>query len=273
MASSETDSAEGPKKSPYGLPLPSKIIQVLSEDDIGGRDLLIVGDVHGCYDELRELIETNAITKENTCVVFVGDLVNKGPKSLEVVEYIIDNGWYSVRGNHDEISISESMKDDPMPKYQWVTNFPKKSLDWLSELPYAIQIPSRQIIVVHAGLLPYTPLEQQDLDAFLHMRCVRQNDASGPNSSWEWIRQYNAEDYQLWGGVWPGPEHVYFGHDARRFFQEHKYATGLDTACVYGVELTAIYPLGRQVIKITSHQNYSGSSKYDKEVEKRANQS
>lgn len=272
MASSE-DSAEGPKKSPYGLPLPSKIIQVLSEDDIGGRDLLIVGDVHGCYDELRELIETNAITKENTCVVFVGDLVNKGPKSLEVVEYIIDNGWYSVRGNHDEISISESMKDDPMPKYQWATNFPKKSLDWLSELPYAIQIPSRQIIVVHAGLLPYTPLEQQDLDVFLHMRCVRQNDASAPNSSWEWIRQYNVEDYQLWGGVWPGPEHVYFGHDARRFFQEHKYATGLDTACVYGVELTAIYPLGRQVIKIKSHQNYSGSSKYDKEVEKRANQS
>lgn len=247
MAADTPDSSAD--RSPYGLPLPSRKIQVLSEEDIGGRDVLIVGDVHGCYDELKDLLDSHHINKDNTCVVFVGDLVNKGPKSLEVIEYVIDNGWYSVRGNHDEISLQEQRKEETQPKFQWTAKLTKKSLEWMQELPYMIHIPSRGIVVVHAGLLPGTPIEEQVPDACLHMRCVKHS-----GTSWEWTRKFDDQEYKLWGTEWAGPEHVYFGHDARRFFQEHKFATGLDTACVYGIELTAIYPLGRQVIKVKSRQ-------------------
>lgn len=257
-----SDTSLPSNRSPYDLPLPSQQIQVLSEGDIRGRDLLIVGDVHGCYDELKDLLDTNHITKENTCVVFVGDLVNKGPKSLEVVEYVIENGWYSVRGNHDEISLQEQSKEETQPKFQWTTRLTKKSLDWLHELPYIIHIPSRNIVIVHAGLLPDVSIEDQVPDVCLHMRCVRRN------GSWEWIKKFDDKEYKLWGEAWPGPEHVYFGHDARRFFQEHKYATGLDTACVYGMELTGIYPLGRQVIKVKSRQECEKKEVYEKVLEK-----
>ena len=256
--------SSNPEESPYGLPLPSQNIRLLSEEDIGGRDLLIVGDVHGCCDELQELLASNGINKENTCVVFVGDLVNKGPKSAQVVDFVMSNTWFSVRGNHDEISLSELKKSQEEqqelpPKYKWTTDLTEESRKWLADLPYSIRIPSRSIVVVHAGLLPGVPLEEQTLDSFLHMRCVKQTE-----SGWTWTRKYVEDDnHKLWGEMWSGPEHVFFGHDARRFFQQHKYATGLDTACVYGCELTAIYPLGKQVIKLKAHKNYTDKTKYE----------
>ena len=258
----EGPDAKKEELSPYGLPLPPQKIKVLSEDEIGGRDLLIVGDVHGCFDELKELMDTNYIDNENTCVLFVGDLTNKGPKSLEVVEYVKSNGWYSVRGNHDEISMKEKIevkKDtEPPQKFKWVANLSEESMEWLLSLPYIIHIPSRLIVIAHAGLLPEMPLESQTPDALLHIRCVKRN-----GSELDWTRKFLEEDgYDLWGKVWAGPEHIYFGHDARRLHQEHKYATGLDTACVYGRELTAIYPLTGKIIQLKAHRNHTLNDKF-----------
>lgn len=250
---------EVPEKSPYNLPLPSELVHIITEDDIGGREVLVVGDVHGCYDELKEMMDTNDINKENTCVIFVGDLTNKGPHSLKVIQYIMENGWYSVRGNHDEISMHEhalAQEKTPSLKFQWVTQLQKKELDWLSELPYALRIPTRQIIVVHSGMLPGIPLEKQMPDVFIHIRCVKQE-----GETFAWTKKF-CEDLTLWAEVWSGPEHVYYGHDARRLFKEFPFATGLDSACVYGLKLTAIYPSSRKVLRIQAHCNYTNNSKY-----------
>ena len=258
------DSAAGeslaPEKSPYGLPLPARLIRVLKEDEIGDRELLIVGDVHGCYDEAKELMDTNGITRENTCVIFVGDLINKGPRSGKVIDYVRENGWYSVRGNHDEVSMLEynlSKTREPQEKYKWVTDLQQEQVDWLFELPYAIHIPTRQIIVAHAGILPEVPLDEQVPDAFLHIRCVKR-----VGNKLEWTRKF-LEDQELWGSVWSGPEHVYYGHDARRQFIEFPFATGLDSGCVYGLKLTAIYPSSRKVLRVKAHQNYKHKNTYD----------
>eukprot|EP00607_Mallomonas_marina_P004562 CAMPEP_0182426728 /NCGR_PEP_ID=MMETSP1167-20130531/13252_1 /TAXON_ID=2988 /ORGANISM="Mallomonas Sp, Strain CCMP3275" /LENGTH=159 /DNA_ID=CAMNT_0024608387 /DNA_START=222 /DNA_END=698 /DNA_ORIENTATION=- len=73
--------------------------------------VLIIGDIHGCYDELKELLEK--YHDENTSLIFVGDLVNKGPKSVEVVQYVRNevenNGALCVRGNHDDSALAKAL--------------------------------------------------------------------------------------------------------------------------------------------------------------------
>lgn len=59
----------------------------------------IIGDVHGSFNTLLALIEK--LPKDEQ-IVFVGDLVDRGPKSKEVVQFIIDNNYQSVLGNHDD---------------------------------------------------------------------------------------------------------------------------------------------------------------------------
>jgi len=62
---------------------------------------IVIGDIHGCYDELIELIEKIELTLEDR-VIAVGDLTVKGPKSREVLElFRRDPRFSSVIGNHD----------------------------------------------------------------------------------------------------------------------------------------------------------------------------
>ncbi|KAJ1969160.1 hypothetical protein H4R35_006217, partial [Dimargaris xerosporica] len=63
---------------------------------------IIIGDVHGCIDELNQLLESVRYTPGKDHVVFVGDLVAKGPKSYDVVERARELGASCVRGNHDQ---------------------------------------------------------------------------------------------------------------------------------------------------------------------------
>ncbi len=243
------------RRSPYGLPLPEVSHKVLSEEELGERELLIVGDVHGCYDELVELLDECNGRDPTVCVVFVGDLVNKGPKSAEVVRLAREIGAYCVRGNHDEISLFEWQKHmesgAPLPlKFQWLHQLSQEELNWAHSLPYTISVPSKGIVIAHAGLVPGVELTQQDPDHMLHMR-----DLTYCNKSSKWIASKSPMNGSApWGSVWPGPEVVYFGHDARRLFQTHPYAIGLDTGCVYGGKLTAVFPgEGNRLVQVQAH--------------------
>lgn len=72
------------------------------------ENIIIVGDIHGCLDELKLLLKKCSYNVETHSVVLVGDLVNKGPASKQVVQYCRKNGFHSVRGNHDE-AVLESL--------------------------------------------------------------------------------------------------------------------------------------------------------------------
>ena len=87
---------------------------ILSENKLKSR-LIIIGDVHGCFEELKSLLNECLFNELEDILIFVGDLVNKGPNSVEVIRYVRDLSLkevaYSVIGNHDEAMIEMSKRD------------------------------------------------------------------------------------------------------------------------------------------------------------------
>ena len=77
----------------------------LSSEELAGKDLLIVGDVHGCYDEFQLLLASiRKHTSKPLVVIFAGDMFRKGPKNREMMNYLRENteNVFSVRGNHEQ---------------------------------------------------------------------------------------------------------------------------------------------------------------------------
>ena len=118
-----------------------------------------IGDVHGCYRTLRKLLKKINFAKTDDKLWFTGDLVNRGPRSLEVLEWAVDHDWRieSVLGNHDLHLLAvafgvaeERAKDTLRPILKSVRSVPL--LDWLRRRPIAVA--SGSFLLVHAGLLP-----------------------------------------------------------------------------------------------------------------------
>jgi bis(5'-nucleosyl)-tetraphosphatase (symmetrical) len=241
------------------FPLPPVLHQVLDNQFISKFDeILVIGDVHGCYDEMVQMIEIADIGQngknnaQKILKLLVGDLVNKGPKNQQVVQFMMNNAQncLSVRGNHDELVINEYHKwhkcDDlgftTNEKHiregnEWMLQFSKEEMNYLVSLPYTIRIPSLSAIIVHAGLCPGVELENQAIHDMMTMRNVTEKDGV-------FVASQRATDGYAWASKWNGPDHVYFGHDAKRKLQKHAFATGLDSGCVYGNALTAIFIMG-----------------------------
>ena len=230
---------------PSGLPLPQVLHQQLDQTFIDRFDeVLVIGDVHGCYDELTQLI---AQVKDNERILklFVGDLVNKGPKSKEVINYMMKNAntCLSVRGNHDEVVIKQYLlyeshgKTALSEKNHWMTNLSRSHIDYLISLPYTFTIPSLNALIVHAGIVPEVELDKQNLKDMIEMRNLIVDQISGKVMS----ATSNHKEGVEWISRWTGPSHIYFGHDAKRKLQRTQFATGLDTGCVYGNSLTALF--------------------------------
>lgn len=66
--------------------------------------MLIIGDVHGCYSTLMELL-TKAKWDGTEQLYFVGDLIDRGPRVKEVVDFVMNGGHSCVKGNHEDMCV------------------------------------------------------------------------------------------------------------------------------------------------------------------------
>ena len=126
---------------------------------------IVVGDIHGCYDELIALLE-KAELRTNDRVVSVGDLITKGPKSREVLDlFMNDRRFTTVIGNHDlQLRRRWSGEDVELKPAQKETSRelkPERDAynSYLNSLPFMIDLGSH--LVVHAGLRPNVELHSQ----------------------------------------------------------------------------------------------------------------
>lgn len=196
---------------------------------------LFIGDVHSCADELEELCDRAALVSGDR-VVFTGDLLSRGPKPHRVLEIFRQLGARAAVGNHEQRLLDAHRaraRGEKGPRlggsHQAIVN-ELRSEDWelLAALPLLVDVPEHGVVVAHAGIDPSVPLRAQDPWVVTHVRSI---DADGkPSEKWG----------ALWGASYDGPEHIVFGHNARKQPQFHAFATGLDTGCVYGGRLTGM---------------------------------
>ncbi len=203
---------------------------------------IFIGDVHGCADELGDLLDVLKYQQGVDTLVVVGDLVARGPDSGGAVRRAKGAGAIGVRGNHDEKVLQwwracqvhgrgvADRKIRLSDRHRFAVNqMSHEDFEWLEALPFWRRFSDHGVIVVHAGIDPRHPLEQQEAVNLLHIRSVDEHD-----------RPTRTLDGRPWASVWSGPEHIIFGHDARRALQLEAFATGLDTGCCYGRALTAL---------------------------------
>lgn len=120
-----------------------------------------IGDIQGCYDELQRLLERLRFDERRDRLWFCGDLVNRGPKSLEVLRFVHGMGGaaVSVLGNHDLhlLAVAEGKgrkREDESLDAVLAAPDRDELLEWLATRPLMHEDVSLGYCMIHAGLPP-----------------------------------------------------------------------------------------------------------------------
>lgn len=207
---------------------------------------IVIGDIHGCFEELVSLLELLELQTDDR-VVAVGDLIVKGNKSKEVLDlFIADGRFSSVLGNHDRALLrfwrgeTTSLKNSQARTWSELANGVTRYFTYLASLPLMIDLGTH--LVVHAGVRPGVPLDQQLEDDLTELRTLGEDRTS--RNGVAWYEVYNSDKIVLFGH-WPAAE-------PRR--AEH--AIGLDTGCVYGNRLTAYIVETAEFVSVPANRAY-----------------
>lgn len=126
-----------------------------------------IGDIQGCYDEFRLLLTKIQFNPAKDRLWLAGDLVSRGPKSLEVLEYIYQHrDWFDiVLGNHDLHLLAVYYNQTKLPKKDDLKRIlDSKNCDelmkWLRKRPVAVYDKSLDFLMTHAGTAPAWNLDQ-----------------------------------------------------------------------------------------------------------------
>lgn len=200
---------------------------------------IVISDIHGCYNELKNLLtklETNKKYQKGVDrLIFLGDYIDRGKDSAKVIEFIrkLQNDYDNVialKGNHEDMCVNFFRYGDKTWKFNGDKSTTKsykgyggilRDINWMENLPLYYE--DEYFIYVHAGINPTKPLDKQSEYDLL------------------WVRQpfiYSLESFD---------KKVIFGHSPAQLINEsdkpyYTYAgnIGIDTGCVFGGCLTAL---------------------------------
>ncbi len=200
------------------------------------KRIFAIGDIHGCYDQLKALVEKIPIDFFHDTLLFIGDYIDRGPHSAEVVDYLIKlknrvKEVIFLKGNHEDMLDKFLNGDD---RFTYLLNGGQQTLDSYLKKPVqpeSFPIPSDHVeffkslrlyyetdefIFVHAGLRPRIPLETQNTEDLL------------------WIRDNFISTKYDFG------KRVIFGHTPLKKPLVEPNKIGIDTGAVYGNALTCV---------------------------------
>lgn len=242
--------------------------------------ILVVGDVHGCLTELQELLEKLKPVRGRDKLVFLGDLIDRGPDPVGVVKFcrtqlrhMVDAEF--VLGNHEEKFIrwakhefGRGLKKNPVPvlseerEAQWRAMLGGDVI-WMRSWPLKLQLDSTWW-AVHAGFMPGDSPETNN-PGVVRLRFVDSENKEVPLG--ETYEQPKGTIY--WSEKWTGPSSVVYGHAVHSLefprMDVHKNTSGrvvrcvgIDTGCVFGGKLTCMVISSGDIsfVSVNAHRKY-----------------
>ena len=251
------------------------IIKVDSRHQSGPFD--IIGDVHGCIDELTALLhklgygvrftgtgnDRRAVTTtpHGRRALFVGDLVDRGPNSPDVLRLVMDmvaaGHAQTVAGNHDDkfrrwlkgnkVKISSGLERTIAQLESEPGAFKSRALEFLSRLPSHVWLDAGRLAIAHAGIqesmLGRTYPRAHEFGLF--------GDTSGRTGPDGLPERFN------WAADYRGDTAIVYGHTPVATPEWLNNTLCIDTGCVFGGKLTALRWPEREIVSIPAISAYA----------------
>lgn len=238
----------------------------------------IIGDVHGCFDELRELLDRlgyQVTTQTDTHgthryvvahpdgrrVIFLGDLVDRGPNTPEVLRLAMDMVEMGVAlcvpGNHDNkllrklkgrnVRIAHGLEQSLAQLAQQPPEFSERVRAFLDDLVSHYVLDDGRLVVAHAGIPKHMQgrVSARVYDFALYGETSGESDEFGLPIRYQWVQDYR------------GAAEVVYGHTPVARLRWINRTINIDTGCVFGGRLTALRYPEHELVSVKAARIYS----------------
>ena len=237
----------------------------------------IIGDVHGCYDELTELLGTLGYAEqpdvswrhpEGRKLIFLGDLVDRGPKAPWVVRLVMESikagTALCVPGNHDvkfmrkiwgkDVQVTHGLAESlqQFEAYEaYYRGFSRIAAEFINKLVSHYVLDDGKLVVAHAGMKESMQGRGSGAvrDFALFGETTGETDEFGLPVRYNWAAEYR------------GPAMVVYGHTPVPEPEWLNRTINIDTGCVFGGKLTALRYPERELVSVPARQTYAESKK------------
>ncbi len=232
----------------------------------------IIGDVHGCFDELVELLqklgyleERGFCHPEGRKVIFLGDLVDRGPKIPEVLRLVMSmvatGCAFCVLGNHD-IKLRQYLKGKKLKlKYGLAESveqletcsaaFINHVIEFIDNLEFQYLLDNGNLVVAHAGLSE----QLQGSGSGRARAFALYGDTTGE------MDEFGLPVRRDWAANYRGRAMVVYGHTPKLEAEWVNNTICIDTGCVFGGKLTALRYPERELVSVAAKFTYYESIK------------
>ena len=237
----------------------------------------IIGDVHGCYEELAALfvqlgyqIESGpagakAIPPDGRRAIFVGDLVDRGPKIPEVLRLVMnmveDGTAFCVPGNHDmklirklkgrDVQLTHGLADSIEQLDRETPEFKQAVVKFLDDMVSHYLFDDGKLVVAHAGMKE----EMQGRGSGKVRDFALYGETTGETDEYGLPVRYN------WAAEYRGKALVVYGHTPVAQPEWLNRTINIDTGCVFGGKLTALRYPEKELVSVPAQQTYYKSAK------------
>ena len=253
--------------------LQEKIAPILDlRSQCKGKTTVIIGDIHECFDEFSELLDSINWSPQTHVVILTGDLVDRGPKIKECLQFAMTTpNLYSLMSNH-EWKLFRYLNGRPVKKHTLAKTIEQCGepflrdplfVGWLQSLPYIIRW-SDDSYAVHAGIRPDRPISRQNKDHCMFIRTWNPKTGS--------IRNEGADpwwfEYPYLSGRRSRQSHhhhhhhhhhrqisIFFGHQRHDKAWVSSWACALDAGVVFGGALRS-YVQHKGIVEVNAKKIY-----------------